>query len=127
MKVTQIRRLIREEIQSVIKEQEAIIPEEIPTSERYIILDPKGNIIKSSLGALKTQIDLMVLNDRLRKTPSAPFLQGFNNTPLAIYDTKINEVVQILHQDWVPEYNANSLDGPYKQYVNMFSIKPKNL
>lgn len=97
--------------------------------ERFLILDPKGNTLSSSLGKLKTDSSIKALHAKLQRHSDAWFINGFKNTPLAIYDTKTKKVVEVLYLDdnkyWQFALNNDSLNTN-NQYANMFKVKPNN-
>jgi hypothetical protein len=97
--------------------------------ERFLILDPEGNTLSTPLGKLKTDASIRALHTRLRRYTDGQFINNYKNTPLAIYDTKNKEVIEVLYLDsnmyWQFAFNIASL-GDNKQFTYMFSIKPKN-
>jgi hypothetical protein len=98
--------------------------------ERFLILDPDGNALSTPLGKLKTDASIRALHTRLRRDKDGWFINDFKNTPLAIYDTKNKEVVEVMYRDdnnyWQFAFNIASL-GDNKQFTYMFDITPKNL
>lgn len=98
--------------------------------ERFLILDPDGNALSTSLGKLKTDASIRALHTRLRRDKDGWFINDYKNTPLAIYDTKNKEVVEVMYRDdskyWQFAFNIASL-GDNKQYEYMFDIEPKSM
>lgn len=98
--------------------------------ERFLILDPDGNALSTSLGKLKTDASIRALHTRLRRDKDGWFINDYKNTPLAIYDTKNKEVVEVMYRDdsnyWQFAFNIASL-GDNKQYEYMFDVEPKNM